>query len=502
MRWIEPRLNAGNALDALRAGDNVTFIGMLRATRSRWWMPVVGVLAGLAAAGVLAWSTTHLYASTTRLFVSVASPTDPSAAYQGQLFSQQRVTSYAELLTGQQLAGSVVTDLGLSMSPAQVAREVTATPVPDTVLLDVTVTDPSAARARDIAASLSRQFTRYVSELERGPTDAPSVTVTTVQPAQLNPGPVSPDLVRYLSIGATLGLVVGIALAVARGRLTSVVSTSAEVYEATGADVVGIVREDRQLARRHVITDLDPGSVSAENFRAIRTSLLFSTESAPPRVLVVASAVPGDGRTTVAVNLAIVLAMAGRRVLLIDADLRRPQMARRLGLSGGTGLTNVLDGTADLDDVVQPWGEHKLEVLDAGPSVADPSEMLGSPQMRLLLAALRHTHDHVIIDTPALLPFTDAAVVGALSDGCLLTARFARTPRDRLAEAAASLSRTNPELVGVVLTRVPRRAAVPGRYRGGRGDRIEPDRGTAVSRISEAGDDIPGRHSLGGEAAQ
>jgi receptor protein-tyrosine kinase len=428
---------------------------VLQALRSGWWLLALSVLLAVGAAAAVTWTAKPLYASTTRLFVSTAGATDTSAAYQGDLFSQQRVTSYAELLRGEQLAARVIDDLDLELSPAEVAAKVSAAPVADTVILDVTVTDTSPERARDIAGSLGRQFTRQVTTLETpAGAEISTVKVTTVQSADRDSTPVSPDPLRNLALGAALGLMVGLGLALLRSRLDNTVKTAEDVDQVAGVGVIGTVPEDPRLAEDHLVTRLAEQSVTAEAYRAIRTNLQFLDVDHPPRAIVISSAIPGEGKSTLAVNLATVLAQSGNRVMLLEADLRRPRVTRYMGLVGGAGLTNVLAGSADLDEVVQPWGDGKLNILAAGPMPPNPSEMLGSAQMRALLAEVRETHDFVVIDAPPLLPVTDAAVLAVLSDGCVLSTRFGRTRREELAEAAAALARIDARLLGVVLNRV------------------------------------------------
>lgn len=434
---------------------------VVRAVRASWWLFVAGILVGLAVAGSLIWVRTPLYASSTQLFVSVAGSTDPSAAYQNNLLAQGRVTSYAELLRGEQLARQVVRDLDLDLTPAEVAEKVTATAVPDTVILEVTVTDTSAVRARDIAASMGRQLARRVRQLETPDGgDASTVKIATVQPAQVDVDPVSPVIERELALGAVLGLLMGLALALLRSRLDNTVKTDDDVQDAVGAGLVGTVVDDPRLRAQNLVTALDEHSVAAEAFRAIRTNLQFLDVDRPPRVIVVGSSVPGEGKSTLAVNLAAALAQSGSRVMLVEADLRRPRVMRYLGLIEGAGLSNVLAGTADLDELVQPWGDGKLTVLAAGPMPPNPSEMLGSAQMRALIGTLRDTHDYVILDSPPLLPVTDGAILSALTDGCVITARFGTTRRDELAAAAGVLLRVNAKLLGVVLNGVPAAASV------------------------------------------
>jgi succinoglycan biosynthesis transport protein ExoP len=431
----------------------------LDVVRSGWARIVTGVVLGALLAGAWTATATPQYSSSTRLFVSAAGAADPSAAYQGDLLSQQRVMSYAAILTGEALAAEVVDELELPLSPADIAEKVQARALPETVLLEVTVTDSSAERARDIADALTEAFTDDVADLETpAGSEDPIVRVETVQPAQVDPEQVSPSVVRNVALGAFLGLLVGLAWALARLRLDRTVRTAQQVQALTGRGLLGSVPEDPQLELQHVVAgrgDADR-SVAAERIRAIRTSLQYVSVDHPPKVVVVTSSVPGEGKTTVAVNLAAALAQTGRRVVFVEADLREPRAISYLGLISGVGLTNILAGTATLEDVVQHWGEDDLAVIAAGPTPAHPSELLGSARMRTLVEALRSDYDHVVIDSPPLLPVTDAAVLGVVADGYLLTARYGVTRQEQLAAAADTLAGVDATVLGVVLNRTPR----------------------------------------------
>ncbi|SDY75695.1 receptor protein-tyrosine kinase [Modestobacter sp. DSM 44400] len=460
--------------------------GIAQVIRLGWWLLIVSALGGLLVAGGLTYLTTPLYSSSTKLFVSTAASADTSAAYQGNLFSQQRVASYADLLTGEQLAARVVDELGLALTPAQVAAKVQATALPDTVILRVDVTDTDAARAHDIAASLGRHFTEQVSLLETpAGGDASTVKVTTVQEADLNPAPISPDRTSNLGLGLVLGLLAGVGLAVLRIRLDNTVKTPQDVLAATGSTVIGTVLEDPELARDHLVADLDRHSLSSEAYRSIRTNLQFLDVDHPPRVIVVSSSVPSEGKSTLAVNISTVLAQSGSRVCLIEADLRRPRVTKYIGLISGAGLTNVLAGDAAFHEVAQPWGDGRLTVLAAGPMPPNPSEMLGSAQMRTLLGQLREQNDFVIIDAPPLLPVTDAAVLSVHSDGCLLSARHGHVRQAELSEAAQALARIDARLLGVVLNRVPMATGAARGY--GYSYEPDPDRATLKPRAKSRG---------------
>jgi receptor protein-tyrosine kinase len=187
--------------------------------------------------------------------------------------------------------------------------------------------------------------------------------------------------------------------------------------------------------------------------------LQFLNIDDPPRVLVVVSSVPGEGKTTTAISLAIVLAQSGQRVALVEGDLRRPRVTQYLDIVSGAGLTNVLAGVASLEDVLQPVGDGKLTVLASGPNPPNPSEMLGSAHMRDLIGELRESNDYVVIDSSPLLPVTDGAVLGALSDGVVLVTRYGATKRDQLRQSAQMLRSVDAKLLGVVLNMVPPKSA-------------------------------------------
>jgi capsular exopolysaccharide synthesis family protein len=191
----------------------------------------------------------------------------------------------------------------------------------------------------------------------------------------------------------------------------------------------------------------------------LRTNLRFADVDNPPRTIVVTSSMPGEGKSTSACNLALTLALTGSKVVLVEADLRKPRVCEYLGLDSGAGLTNVLAGQNTLDDVLVSWRRGTLTVLPSGPVPPNPSELLGSQHMGNLVKALSAGFDYVVIDTPPLLPVTDAAVLATLTDGALLIARHGKTSRDDVERAARSLEAVNARLLGTVLNAVPLRAS-------------------------------------------
>jgi capsular exopolysaccharide synthesis family protein len=430
------------------------------AVRTRWWMPAAGLLVGALLALAMALTSVPQYTAQTQLFVSTTDSTSATDALQGSQFSQARVSSYAQLLMGEVLARRVIDDLDLDLTPSALASQVNATPVLDTVLIDVSVTDSSPTRARDIAADLGVRFPRLVSELEHpGAEGSSPVTVTVTRPPDLPAVPSSPRTTRDVGLGLLAGLVIGVAAAIARTALDRSVREPQLASELAGAPVLGMIIRDEGLDRGHVI-DQVASSGAAEGFRQLRSNLQYLSVDNPPQVILVSSAIPGQGKSTTVVNLGVALARAGRQVTIVDGDLRKPMVASYLGLVEGAGLSDVLARRAEVADVLQSWGDGSLSVISAGPVPPNPGELLASSQMEQLLDELRQKNDFVLIDTPPLLPVADATGVSVMVDGVVLCARFGDTKRDQLQQTRATLDRVGARTLGVVVNAVPRRSKV------------------------------------------
>lgn len=429
----------------------------LKVLRTRWRIAVGTAVVGLLAALGVSLLTTPQYAASSQLFITATASTDTSSgAYQGSQFSQQRVVSYTQLLTGQQVAQRVIDELGLTTSPAGLASRVSVTSVPDSVILAVTVQDPSPTLARDLTNAVADQFTGLVAELETpAGGGVPSARVTVVQQAGVPTSSVVPDVPRNLALGLVAGLLLGLALAVLRERLDTSVKTRERAAEAAGTAVIGSVPFDKDRPEHPLVDFETRNSISAEAFRTLRTNLQFLDVDHPPAVLTVTSSVPSEGKTTTAINLAHVLAEAEKTVVLVEADLRRPRVARYLGLVENVGLTTVLTGQAELADVLQSTSNPNLSVLAAGAHPPKPSELLGSAQMKSLLTELRGLADYVVFDAPPLLAVTDATVLSTVTDGAVVVVRHGHTKRDQLSRATANLRAVDAPVLGVVVNMTP-----------------------------------------------
>ena len=445
---------------AARDDDDTSALGLrdyVAAVRAHWiTVSVLTVVVGALALAV-ALVATPVYAATTQLYVAVQGGTTSGDLLQGANFARQQVVSYTQFVTSPLVLDPVVAELGLDESADDVADRVSASSPTNTSLIAVTVRDTDPARAAALADAIGTRLASTITELET-PLGASSSTVkvSTVRGAAVPTEPVSPRVALDVALGLALGLALGIGIAILRLVLDTRVRDVEDVARVTTSAVVATIPFDADAASRPLVVQSDPLSDRAESFRRLRTNLQFLNVADRPRSVVVTSSLPGEGKSSTSINLA--LADAGTRVLLVDADLRRPAVARYMGLEGGVGLTTVLIGRADVQDVVQPWGDGTLDVLPAGQIPPNPSELLGSPAMTELLDKLTCDYDLVIVDAAPLLPVTDAAILAKVTGGALLVAGVQKLHRHQLADSVAALRTVDAPVLGIVVNGQERKA--------------------------------------------
>ncbi|GIH71413.1 polysaccharide biosynthesis tyrosine autokinase [Sphaerimonospora thailandensis] len=425
----------------------------IRLVRRNWLFLLLSLLIGVGVAVVVTVNTPPKYPATISMLVSGDEKEGGvAAALQAGALSQQRVRSYATLLTSRRVIGQIAAGRDVPELQANITAEV----IPDTALLRATVTDTDPARAAQRANALGAAFTKLIDQIERpSPGSRPTVRVTVVDRAEIPRAPVSPKPSVNVALGVLLALFVGIGALTLRDRLDTSVKTSDELRQVAKIPVLGVIGYERDARRHPLILRGDGRSSRSESFRSLRTNLQFIGVDSQPKSLVVTSCLPNEGKSSTSTNLAITLAQAGWRVILVDADLRRSRIADYLGIEGAVGLTDVLIEKAHLHEAVQAWGRPGLSVLPSGQVPPNPSELLGSKGMRAVLARLTQDYDMVILDAPPLLPVTDAAALGAVCDGALLVVRYGKTRREQVTRAVELLSSVNARLVGAVLNFTP-----------------------------------------------
>jgi capsular exopolysaccharide synthesis family protein len=212
----------------------------------------------------------------------------------------------------------------------------------------------------------------------------------------------------------------------------------------------------RLIPKWNLITELNPKSPISEGYRMLRTNIEFSTINKKLQIIMVTSSKPGEGKSTTCANMAVTFAQANKKVLLIDADLRKPSQHHIFGKTNRSGLTTALFNQLELNDIIQFTGTENLSIIQAGPTPPNPSELLSSDQMAALLKAAREKYDVIIIDTPPIMSVTDAQIVATQSDGVVLVVDSGKVKKEVVLKAKASIEHVKAKLLGVVLNKINR----------------------------------------------
>jgi capsular exopolysaccharide synthesis family protein len=330
--------------------------------------------------------------------------------------------------------------------------------------------------------------------------DAGALNITPLEEATRPGVPVSPNRMETLFKALALGGLLGFALAWLRDLMDRRIRSAEEVRQLLGLPILGMIPHipgGRSGPSRGLHASAEPMSECSEAYRAIRTAIYFGVAANGAKTLLITSPTPGDGKTTLAANLAITMAQAGNRVLLVDADFRRPQQHRVFGVPSDRGLSDVLAGDVMLEQVMHATSVEGLSLLPCGTIPGNPSEILNSQAFADVLAGLGRKFDQVIIDSPPVLPVTDARILAASCDATLLALRAEKTGKTAATMSRDALQAVGARLAGVVLNDVPRRSGAYG-YGGARYDgyayseRVR-EKQPASTTVTSSGSTGPGR---------
>jgi capsular exopolysaccharide synthesis family protein len=436
----------------------MTLAQYVQIVRAQWLLIVAVTALGALAASVYSLLATPVYSATAQMFVTTrGAESDISQLTQGSTFSQQRVKSYAAIITSPAVLAPVIEQLGLDETPKDLGEHVQASTPLDTVLLELSVQDTSPGRAKDIANAIASQFATYVTRLELPTGSATSpVKITVTGPAVIPEAPDSPRKTLNLALGLLLGIGLGFGAAILRDTLDRTIGARHDAGAIAGAPVLSAIVDDADVKQSPLIVH-NAFSPRAEAFRQLRTNIRFLSVDHEVRSLVVTSSVSGEGKSTTAANLAISMAQGSDKVVLIDADLRRPTIGDIFGLPAGIGLTSVLLGDVALSDAVQVWRDDlELRVLTSGPIPPNPSELIGSSRMVQIVEQLVAEGYVVVVDSPPLLPVTDGAILARITNGAVVVARARSTRVEQLAAAAEALRTAGATILGVLVNCVPK----------------------------------------------
>ncbi len=432
----------------------------------RYWIAILLMIAVGAAVG-FGWAKlqTPVYEADASGFIKVASAADEEMYGPGQAdgLAQAKVPTYLDMASWRTVATTAAEQLGVSTPPEVLVQRIAVTNPTGTAILKITAQGASPAEASDLASAWVNALAVEIDKVEgNGKAGSAPMTILLGESASLPSEPVFPDVKMAIIVGLVIGLGGGIAFALVRAIADRRLRSADDVEQRLDIPVAGTLPDVTGLSSGKRLYRMGGAGVKAqradfavrESLRMLRTNLQFMNVDDPPRKIVVTSALPGEGKSTVAANLAGALADSGQHVVLIDGDLRRPTVADSVDVDGSVGLTDVLAGRVEIASALQRVAAMpNLLVLPAGTLPPNPSELLGSERMRALLSELAE-HATVIVDAPPLLAVTDGAVLTRQSDGALIVVSAGHTGYDVVDKAVDVLEKIHGHVLGVVLNKV------------------------------------------------
>ncbi len=420
--------------------------------RKHWLWVVVPMLLITAVVAVMSMQAPKVYTSRAELFISMNTSRSASDLAQGSTFTQNQMASFAALATPTQLE-PVVEELGLDLSARELAGYITVEAPAGKVLLYVSADAGDPATAALLANAVADQLATTIEEVSPKTVEGESTVLASVIDRAVEPRhPSAPDVKRNVAAAGFAGLLIGLLAAVLRDVLDTRVRTQ-EALESTVdvplfGSVVGSAAKRKGTQTRVLRID----GPQSEYIRSIRANLQMAGRVDECQVFVFSSALPGEGKSFCATHVASAFAAAGSRVLLIDADLRRPTVAKYLGISGHAGLTEVLLGRARFTELCQQYAPN-LAVLASGAVPPNPAELLASRAFEDLVTLVSQHFEVVIVDSPPLLPVADAIAISRVATGVVLVVDVTRTRRAQVVQSVEAVRLGGGRVIGAVLNR-------------------------------------------------
>jgi non-specific protein-tyrosine kinase len=411
--------------------------------RRRWWIIMLAIVVCMAGAFFQTQTEHKRYATTVRLLIPGSSELGASDEITQRQLAQQRALLFAQLApTGPIVAAATAAASAdhPGVDFAVTRPTVAASASGKDPFLSITVRAESPVAAQYLANAFAPILPAEAIRLNQI-TSTQTIMLTVVNAASLPSSPASPRPSRNL---------LGIAAALARESLDTRLRDSDEVRRIADVPLLGIVPREFESEMLPALSR--PHSRRSEAYRQVRTNLDVTVDGHPPGAVTVTSPGQGEGKSSITANIAVLYGRAGRRVVLVDADLRRPSIYKYFAVDMKRGgLSDVLAGRLSLDDALQPIEGENLTILPAGRIAENPSELLGSPMMARVVGQLRADFELVIFDTPPILAVTDALLVGSHTEGIVVVARMRSTTRSGLRRAIEAVERVNLPLFGVVV---------------------------------------------------
>lgn len=483
-RGYAPPVDAEPGLSLLGAteGEHVLSLrDVFQVLRRRLW--VIGLVTIVLVAAVVGFSLaqTPTYEASIEILVGQERVNEGNPP-QGATELEQLTRTIARAVNSPPVAEAVIQQLDLGIAPEDFLRRLKVEQIPNTQFVKVDYEDPSPDRAQQVANTIGDVFSEQISTVSPSASAiTASVWVRAVTPDE----PVSPKPVRNGFLAMMLGIAFGMGLALLLEYLDDSWRSPEEAEQISGVPAFGVIpkskllthivrREDTRLDRflrratlrrarkeggseeglaERLVTMLEPTSAASEAYRSLRTNLIYALVDTPPKVIVLTSPGPGEGKSTTCANLGVVLAQAGKRTLIFDCDLRKPVVHKFFGIHNLHGIVDLLAGQASLEEV---WQEpiEGLKVVSVGPIPPNPAELLDTQRFAQLLLAVQEEFDYVLIDASPVGLVSDPAILAAKGDGVLLVLDAQGTRKGAVRQAIRSLQAVGAKVLGMVMNNV------------------------------------------------
>lgn len=425
----------------------------------------VGVGLGLLLSAV----SPKIYTANASGVVLVKGSSDAGGALVGDNIAKSKATQYQSLAKSRTVAADALKIAQLKGNPdAEAAAVAVAVPL-DTPQINISVSRSNPKDAAALANAWVEALSKSVNELaaETAPTSASggmsqgsAITLRKYVPALAPQGPSSPNTLFNAILGGLVGIFVGVLWSFIRNRADRRIRGKEIIEKTYGLSVVGTLpKRDGDAGRAAMLNKVGSKASKAnfhmiESYNALRANLQFINPDNPPRIIVITSPLPAEGKSTVAANLAITVAKSGRPVVLLDGDLRRPTVAKTFGLIPEVGVTTAVVSHGSPEDVLQEVQGSNIRVMTSGPTPPNPSEIVASDAFEEMCRELSETY-LVIIDAPPLIPVADAAIMARRFDGCFIVLNAETATQDAFDQALSVLDKVDADVLGVVLNKVP-----------------------------------------------
>ncbi len=445
--------------------EEIDLKDLIHIIKMRWWIIVLFFVLSVIVTGVVSFKVLDpVYKAEASLFVGKESNSIASIDIGEFSLNQKLVSDYREIILSKLVAKEVIKDLNLDMSVETFQKRVSVYTVKDSRFFKIGFESTNPQIAMDVVNKLSEVIIEKAEEIIQ------VKNVQRIDIAELPVNPIRPNRTMNIAIAGVLGIMIGVFIIFILEYLNYTIKTDKDVERYLGLNIIGEIpvfqgaergkkkKKSKKMKNGFslsLISYLDPKAPASEAYRSLRTNIGYMSLDKQIKTILVTSPGPAEGKTTTSANIAISMTQVGKKVLLVETDLRKPKIHRYFGKLNDVGVTDVIVNDLDIDDVIKPIEKiENLSIISSGAIPPNPAELLDSKKMSIFIDQLKERFDLIIFDTPPVGQLTDAAVLGKLVDGAILVVASGQSNIDIAKHAKASLDNVNVKLLGTVMTKI------------------------------------------------